>query len=240
MAFQFDNAAGGAAAGATLGSAAGPIGTGVGAVVGGLAGGFLSPKKKKAPKPQQIDITAQLAMIDAMYNQQKQQARTTLAESLKGLNKLTAQSLAGRGIYSSPVSQFSFGENQKSYAQALSQALSDLGAQQAMQKAQLSAQAQQFNMGQQGQYDQSMYQQQLASRQALSQALWSIGGVGLNRMLSSGGTPTPDMVQSQTPSNASVWATPQQMSTRQTVNQMGNMNMPWQPQPQPSNYVRRF
>ena len=100
-------------------------------LIKGVGNLFKSPD---VPQPGQLDITAQLAMIDEAYNQQKQQAQTTLAESLKGQNRLTAQSLAGRGIYSSPVSQFSFGKNQKSYAQALSQALSDLGAQQAIQK----------------------------------------------------------------------------------------------------------
>lgn len=167
---------------------------------GGTIGGLLASRRRvDIPAPQQIDITQQLAMIDEAYNQQKQQAQTNLAESLKGQNKLTAQSLAGRGIYSSPVSQFSFGENQKSYAQALSQALSDLGAQQATQRAQLSAGAQQFNLGQQNQYNQSRYQQQLANRQMLSQALFGLGGAGIQGLMGSmgrGGNPTTNMVQS--------------------------------------------
>ena len=51
---------------------------------GGTIGGILSSRRRvDVPKPQQIDITAQLAMIDEAYNQQKHQAQTTLSESLK-------------------------------------------------------------------------------------------------------------------------------------------------------------
>ena len=85
-------------------------------------------KKKKAP---QIDISAQTARLRDLFNEQRQAAKALAQEQLQELQGLTASNLAGRGIYSSPVSEFSFGRNRAMAQRTLAQLLSGIGAQEA-------------------------------------------------------------------------------------------------------------
>lgn len=184
MATNWQAGATGAITGAGLGAAKGGAVLGVpGIVAGGLIGGALGlmSKKRKPPKPQQIDIGSELAMISEMYNQARAQQQELGARQLaQGLTQ-TSESLAGRGIYRSPVSQRALGETRKTYAMALSDALAKLSAEEVAKRAELSAAAKQYNLGQQNQYNQLRYAQSQANQAALTGGLTSLGAALLMR-----------------------------------------------------------
>ena len=185
---NYGGAASGAIAGAGIGSAIPVIGTGIGAAVGGLAGLFT--KKAKRPKPQQIDISQELAMISELYGQARTQQQELGARQLaQGLTQ-TSESLAGRGIYRSPVSQRALGETRKTYAMALSDALARLSSEEMAKRAELSAAAKQFNANALNQSAQQRYAESMANRTALTSGLTSLGAGLLMRNYGGGVRPT--------------------------------------------------
>lgn len=138
-------------------------------------GASLLGRRPKAPKPQQLDISQELAMIGEMYNQARQQQETASARGLAGGLAQTSQALAGRGIYRGGVGEQALQATRKTYATALSDALAELSMQEAAKKAELSAAARQFNAGQLAQYQANKYQRQLANQAAFRTPLASMG-----------------------------------------------------------------
>lgn len=170
---NYGGAASGAIAGAGIGSAIPVIGTGVGAAVGGLAGLF--SKRRKPSKPQQIDITKELAMIGELYNQARTQQQELGARQLaQGLTQ-TSESLAGRGIYRSPVSQRAIGDTRKTYAMALSDALARLSAEEMAKRIELSSAAKQYNANQVAEYNRMKDAISAQNRAALTSGITSLG-----------------------------------------------------------------
>lgn len=97
-----------------------------------LAG--LLTKKKKTPSMASIDISGELDKLDKLYESKRGLLTTDIQNQLAGLNKNTANSLAGRGIYRSPVSQASYNQNAATAQGALSQGLSNLYGKQASER----------------------------------------------------------------------------------------------------------
>lgn len=163
-----------------------------------LAGLFAGQKKVKQPKVPTVDLSAELAKLDALYAEQKAGVTARMERQLAQTQAQTSSSLAGRGIYSSPVSEYSFGANRAATANALADALAMLSGQQAFTRAQLTSglaeqQAKQL-------YDAAMakYQANLENRNRLSAALTGMGMAGLRQW--AGGLGKPATVPSVAPS----------------------------------------
>lgn len=146
-----------------------------------LISGF--SKKPKAPKYVAPDLTGTLAAIDAYYKQAGAQTEATMGRQLQGQQKMTGENLAGRGIYSSPVSEYAFQQNRQQNQMSLADALASLGGQQLQAKANITGQA--AMQGAQGKYQAELqkYQDKLQSSNMLtgllsSGALASLQGLG--------------------------------------------------------------
>lgn len=133
MAYDFQTGLGGVGAGASTGAAigsfGGPPGTAIGAGIGALLGlgtGFL-----KKPKRPSVNIDSELVRLRGLYQAQRDAALAGVNENLGELNKQTAEGLAGRGIYSSPVSENYFARNRRGAQSALAQAYGNIGSNQA-------------------------------------------------------------------------------------------------------------
>lgn len=178
MAWDWGGFGGGAASGASLGSYGGRWGAAAGGVIGGVGGGLgLFGGGQKRPS---IDISGELAKIRALYDQQATALKADSKYRLGETNKATSSQLAGRGIYSSPVSEYSFNANSNAANSDLTRALASLYGGQAQTESGLlgslaSAKAQQ---------DQLDYQQQMQSRNQLFSIL---GGAGNLRNMFGGG-----------------------------------------------------
>lgn len=100
--------------------------------------------------PPGVDISGELAKIRALYAAQADALKADSKQQLQEANKTTASNLAGRGILSSPVSEYSFGANQKAAGSDLTHALAGLYGGQASTESNLlgllSGQANQANM----------------------------------------------------------------------------------------------
>jgi hypothetical protein len=184
----------GAAAGAAVGSQIMPgWGTAIGAVLGGL---FNSGKgRRKAPKVQSIDTSSILAEIDKLYAAQEQATQANLARGLSGMQAQTSESLAGRGIYSSPVSEWSFAKNRQAASDSLADAMSTLSANKASTKANVLSSASSLEAKQR--YDAALakYQNQIESDNMLTGLLAS----GAMSALGKGSTPSATGTQTTTP-----------------------------------------
>lgn len=99
-----------------------------GTTLAGIFGGRRTPS---------IDISGELSRIGDLYNEQREFAKTSSKEQLQDLNKLTASDLAGRGILSSPVSEYSFGANRAQAQRSLAAALAGISSSEAGQRASL-------------------------------------------------------------------------------------------------------
>ena len=171
-------------AGATAGSMFGPPGAIIGGGLG-LLGGALFGKKKKAPQYTPIDITAILAQIDKVYAEEESRVKGGLAEQLAGQQTATAESLAGRGIYSSPVSEYSFGANRTSNARALANALSEIAGNKATAKSNLMTSAATTNATNAYNAEVAKYEKQLESSNLLTGLLTTMGSAALSSSLKS-------------------------------------------------------
>ena len=110
-----------------------------------------------------------------MYKLARAQQEVSNARQLAlGLTD-TSESLAGRGIYRSPISEYSLGQTRKTYATALSDALAELAQQEIGMKAQLSGGAKMSNMAAINEYNRAKDAQSAANRAALSQGAYSMG-----------------------------------------------------------------
>lgn len=125
-------------------------------------------KKPKAPKTPTIDTSAIMAEIDKLYAAQESATQANLSRSLAGLNKQTSESLAGRGIYRSPVSEQSFIRNREAYSSSLADALSGLAGQRAQSKANVLSSAASLEAQQRYNAQLAKYQQQMESRNLLT------------------------------------------------------------------------
>src|SRR3989337_2614988 len=115
-------ALGGAGIGAAVG---GPLGAAIGGGAGLLAGFFTSPKRK-APGSS-INISKELDKIGDLFREQRAAVTRGIEEDLAGKKFSLASSLAGRGIYSSPVSEYGYRELDRGAQNALAQALAGPG-----------------------------------------------------------------------------------------------------------------
>lgn len=176
----------GAGVGASFGGQGGAV---IGGVVGGLAG--LLSRKRKRSKPQILDITQELAQIGEMYNMARAQQKELSGRGQAQALQQTSESLAGRGIYRSPVGEYALGQTRKTYATALADALAELSQQEIGQKAQLSVAAKQFNLGNINAYNTAKDRQSMANQNLLNQGLYSMGSWLLDRGL----TPEPKTPQ---------------------------------------------
>lgn len=172
---NWEGAGYGAASGAGIGSAFGGAGAPIGAVVGGLAGLF--SKKKKRPKALVApDISGELAKLDALYGTQRELLTQDVARQTGLMQGQTAQSLANRGILSSPVSEASFGRVRASGQQALSGGLAELYGQQATARSAALNSLLQYNQN----IQQANQARQQASYDRQQQFQNQMLGVGLN------------------------------------------------------------
>ena len=146
-----------------------------------LAGLFAGQRKVKQPTVPTIDLSAELAKLDALYEAQKARTRESLATQLGETQKQTSASLAGRGVYSSPVSEYSFGQNRAAFANALADALAQISIQQAGTRASLTSGLAQQQAQQQYAAAMSKYQAQIENRNLLSSALTGLGTAGLQK-----------------------------------------------------------
>lgn len=128
MAYNYEGALGGILSGVGAGASLGPIGAIGGGILGGLLGGG---KKKKTPTYTAPDISGELAKIDALYGQQGQLLTQGINQQIANMQGQTAQGLANRGIYSSPVSQKAIQDVNTKGLQALAQGQASLLGEQA-------------------------------------------------------------------------------------------------------------
>lgn len=106
---------------------------GLGLSGGGILGGIFG-KKKKSPS---IDISAELAKINALFEQQKAAARIGINQDAAQARSEIASNLAARGTYSSPVSEYSFGRLAQTKTRALAESDAAIGGRQAEAQATL-------------------------------------------------------------------------------------------------------
>lgn len=154
-----------------------PVVTGAGALLSAFG------KKPKAPSAPTIDVSDILAEIDKMYDAQETATQANMARSLSGVNKATSDSLAGRGVYSSPVSEWSFAKNRGDYQTALSDALATIAGNRAGAKANVLSSAKSLEAKQKYESELNKYNQKLSSSNMLtgllaSAAMSSLGGGG--------------------------------------------------------------
>ena len=163
------------------------------------AGALLSAfgKKPKAPSAPTIDVSGILAEIDKMYAAQETATQANLAKGLSGTQKATSDSLAGRGVYSSPVSEWSFAKNRGDYQTSLADALATIAGNRAGAKANVLSSAKSLEAKQKYESELNKYNQKLSSSNMLtgllaSAAMSSLGGGGAPA--SGGGGFTPEML----------------------------------------------
>ena len=161
-----------------------------------IASAIAGSKKVKYPKASQIDISGELAKLDAIYEQSRQQSQNVLRNQLTELNKNTASSLASRGIYSSPISQAAYNQTNRTYQNALSSMLADSYNAQAQARANLTAKLAEARANAEQAAALAKYEQKLRNRGVWSNLLGSISGAGLYSML-------------RTPAQAKIPQTPQ-------------------------------
>lgn len=123
----------GALLGGPWGASAALLGSGLGGSVGGILGGLFG-KKSKGPS---IDIGAELAKINALFEQQKAAARVGINQDAAQARSEMASNLAARGTYSSPVSEYSFGRLSQAKLRALAESEASIGGNQAVAQANL-------------------------------------------------------------------------------------------------------
>jgi hypothetical protein len=167
------------------------------AITGAAALYNVLKKKPKAPSTPTIDVSGILAEIDKMYDTQETATQANLARSLAGTNKATSDSLAGRGVYSSPVSEWSFAKNRGDYQSALSDALATIAGSRAGAKANVLSSAKSLEAKQKYKSELNKYNQKLSSSNMLtgllaSAAMSSLGGGGTPA--AGGGGFTPEML----------------------------------------------
>ena len=127
--------------------------------------------RPKTPKPQPIDVSGILAEIDKLYAAQTQSVQANIARNLAGTQAQTSESLAARGVYSSPVSEWSYAQNRQSSANALADALATIASNQASQKASVMSSATSVNAQQAYQAQLAKYQNQIESSNMLTSLL---------------------------------------------------------------------
>jgi hypothetical protein len=172
MAFDSSGAMGGAASGAMLGATLAaptgglsvPVGALLGAV-GGLGMGFLGGKKSP-----QIDITAEMNRINALYEQARVQGSAVITQDFQAQRGELAQSQAARGIYRSGVSQLGLAR----LGAARQQALGSFNAQISAGQAGASSNLLNALLGRKTALDSADADR---SRQGLNQAIGSVAGL---------------------------------------------------------------
>lgn len=133
----FGGATSGAMIGATLAAPTGGISVPVGALlgtVGGLFGGGLFGGDSEGPN---IDISAEMARIDALYEKARTHGIASITQDFQAQRGELAQSQAARGILRSGVSQLGLARLGAGRQQAISQFESNLAASQAGQQSSL-------------------------------------------------------------------------------------------------------
>lgn len=136
--------------------------TGVGALVNMLRGYGDVPQ----PSADFLDLDKELDKIRIMYSDKEAYVRQSLLADLGEMNTKTAESLASRNILSSPLSQRSFGQNNKAYMIGLGKAMAEIKMQEA------NAEAGVLDM--KTRYKQELYKTQYAS--AMSQFGYDVQG----------------------------------------------------------------
>ena len=199
----WEGAGSGAVAGAGIGSVVPVVGTAAGAIIGGIIGGLTGKKRPKRPKPTTIDLSAELAKLDALYAEQKAGVTASMGRQLAQTQAQTSDSLAGRGVYSSPVSEYSFGVNRAASANALADALAMISGQQAGTRAQLTSGLSQLQAKQIYEAVMSEYEAKIRNRNILSSALTGLGTAGLTKWAGGLGK-APAVVPSVAPSAANL------------------------------------
>lgn len=170
--FDSSGAMGGAASGAMLGATLAaptgglsvPVGALLGAV-GGLGMGFLGGKKSP-----QIDISAEMARINALYEQARQQGTAVITQDFQAQRGELAQSQAARGIYRSGVSQLGLAR----LGAARQQAIGSFNAQLSAGQAGASSNLLNALLGRKTALDSADADR---SRQGLNQAIGSVAGL---------------------------------------------------------------
>lgn len=170
----------------------------VAAALGVGALGSLFSKKPKAPKYVAPDLSGTLAAIDEYYKKAGANVEATMGRQLQGQQKVTGENLAGRGIYSSPVSEYAFQQNRQNSQISLADALASLGGQQLQAKANVTGQA--AMQGAQNKYQSELqrYQDKLQSSNMLtgllsSGALASLQGLGGGQQMNPLASINPDV-----------------------------------------------
>ena len=134
----FSGAASGAALGASLAAPTGglsvPLGALIGAAGGFGLGGLLGGEGQAGPN---IDINAELARINALYEQARTQGTAAITQDFQAQRGELAQSQAARGIYRSGVSQLGLARLGAARQQALGAFNAQLSASQAGQQSSL-------------------------------------------------------------------------------------------------------
>jgi len=74
----------------------------------------------------QFDITSELERISHYYKQQKNYLQKFTYQNLGEMNKILSTNLAGRGIYSSPVSEYMYGRARQTAMQDLTKSYASL------------------------------------------------------------------------------------------------------------------
>ena len=148
-----------------------------------IGSALMGSKKVKYPKASQIDISGELAKLDAIYEQSRQQSQNVLRNQLTELNKNTASSLASRGIYSSPISQAAYNQTNRTYQNALSSLLAESYNAQAQARANLTAKLAEARAKAEQDAAVAKYEQKLRNQGVWSNLLGSISGAGLHNML---------------------------------------------------------
>lgn len=200
-----------------------PVALGLGSLLAGS-------KKVKAPKAPVIDITGILAEIDKLYNTQAQATEANNTKNLAATQTATSDSLAGRGIYTSPVSEWSFGKNRADVSSDLANALATINSNRANSKANVMSSAASLNAQQAYQAQLAKYQNQMESKNMItgllsSAALATIPGMDETAgVKSAGGIPS----QGTWDGNNFVMMTPEQLSSKNKIAQLlsglGNYN----------------
>lgn len=188
MAFNNQGAMGGAMGGAAIGAnpafvaATGGLSILGGAAVGGLMGGFMGGDGGGGPS---IDISAEMARINALYEQARTQGSAAITQDFQAQRGELAQSQAARGILRSGVSQLGLARLGAARQQALAQFNAQLSAAQAGQGSSL------LNalMGRKTALDESAFNRQQAGNNQLLGAGAGLFGSALQGGLFSGGAP---------------------------------------------------
>ena len=168
--FSTEGAVSGAASGAGAGAFAGPWAALAGGIFGGLAGGFGGRKRRSPP---QINIQAELARIEAIYAKAGQAAIANIKREAGQARRATASNLAARGIYTSPVSENSFGALNEAMLASIGQAEGQIAGESASMQAQI---LQSLAAQQQAQE----YQEYQRREQARASMFAALGGLGTN------------------------------------------------------------